>query len=261
VREEALTGGNLNPVVRVGETVRRSTGTWTPAVHQLLEHLEAQGFDGAPRVLGFDEQGREVLAYIDGATDDSGDPDWVWSARALVEVAHLIRRYHDLCRTFEPPVDAQWQVMVGAPRGGEIICHNDLAPFNAVFRDGAPVAFLDWDLAAPGPPLWDIAYAAWRFVPLYSDPTERGWTAGVAERASRLRSLSDTYGLSEGERAQLVETVERRIRCSFDTLKAWGEEGKPGWSEMWQERTHGEGMLRDLAYIAEHRSTLNQALT
>lgn len=55
--------------------------------------------------------------------------------------------------------------------------------------------------------------------------------------------------------------VERRIRCSFETLEAWGREGKPGWSEMWQERTHGDGMLRDLAYVAEHRDALNQALT
>ena len=260
MREEVLTGGNLNPVVRVGDTVRRSTGAWTPTVHQLLKYLEGQGFEGAPRVLGFDDQGREVLAYIEGATDDSGDPEWVWSERALVEAAHLIRRYHDLCRTYEPPAEAQWQVMVGAPSSGEIVCHNDLAPFNAVFQEGVPVAFLDWDLAAPGPRLWDIAYAAWRFVPLYGDTTDRSWTADVGERASRLRLLSDTYGLSEHERARLLETVERRIRCSFDTLKAWGEEGKPGWSEMWRQKTHGEGMLRDLADIAEHRHTLTQAL-
>ena len=260
MREEVLTGGNLNPVIRVGKTVRRSTGAWTPSVHQLLKHLEAQEFDGAPRVLGFDEQGREVLAYIEGATDESGDPEWVWSEPALVKAVRLIRRYHDLCRTFEPPPDAPWQVMVGAPSEGEIICHNDLAPFNAVFREGVPVAFLDWDLAAPAPPLWDIAYTAWRFVPLYSDPSERGWATGIEERTSRLRLICDIYGLSADERGHLAETIERRIRCSYDTLETWGEAGKAGWSEMWRERTHGEGMLRDLTYIAEHRTALSEAL-
>jgi hypothetical protein len=57
----------LTEVERVGDTIRRGTGPWTPAVHALLRHLEAVGFDAAPRVLGFDEQGREVLAPSGGS--------------------------------------------------------------------------------------------------------------------------------------------------------------------------------------------------
>src|SRR5437879_2964164 len=54
--EERLPGGNLSPrVVRVGATMRRPVGPWTPAVHALLNHLHAVGFDGAPRVLGLDD--------------------------------------------------------------------------------------------------------------------------------------------------------------------------------------------------------------
>lgn len=83
--------------------MRRRAGTRTSTVHELLKHLEQHGFDGAPRVLGFDVAGREMLAHLHGVTDASGDPEWVWSERALVETAHLIRRYHDVCRTFEPP--------------------------------------------------------------------------------------------------------------------------------------------------------------
>ena len=57
----------MNPsVVRIGDTVRRTPSEATPAVHDLLRHLEAKGFDGAPRALGFDEHGREVLSFIDG---------------------------------------------------------------------------------------------------------------------------------------------------------------------------------------------------
>lgn len=253
-------GGNLNPVVRVGTTVRRIAGAWTPTVHQLLRHLEAHSFEAAPRVLGFDDEGREMLTFIEGATDHSGDPEWVWSRGALVETARLIRRYHELSLSFEPAPDAQWQAMVGAPTEGRVICHNDLAPFNAVYRDGSPVAFLDWDLAAPGPPLWDIAYAAWRFIPLYGDSTGRSWATDAAARASRMRLLCDSYGLHAHERARLLETIERRIRCSYDTLEAWGRAGKRGWSEMWRQKTHGDGMLRDLAYVAQHRNAFGDAL-
>ncbi|MGA8209061.1 MAG: (deoxy)nucleoside triphosphate pyrophosphohydrolase, partial [Nocardioidaceae bacterium] len=34
-----LDGGNVGGAVRVGGTVRRATGPWTPAVHRLLDHL------------------------------------------------------------------------------------------------------------------------------------------------------------------------------------------------------------------------------
>jgi hypothetical protein len=65
--EVPLHGGNMSAgVVRVDNTVRRPAGPWTPAVHALLAHLHDAGFDGAPRPLGIDEQGREVLDFVPG---------------------------------------------------------------------------------------------------------------------------------------------------------------------------------------------------
>jgi Ser/Thr protein kinase RdoA (MazF antagonist) len=236
VKEEPLTGGNLNPVVRRGDTVRRPAGPWTRAVHALLDHLEARGFDGAPRALGIDAQGREILSFVEGDTGDAN-----WSDESLVEAMRLIRRFHDACRGFRPPDDAAWQTMVGAPHEGAIVCHNDLAPYNAIYRDGLPVAFVDWELASPGPPLWDVAYAAWRFVPFYPDVE--------TDRPRRLRLLADAYGLSADERAELVPTIERRIRCSYETLAAWSAAGRAGWTEMARDPSHAEGMLRSLALV------------
>jgi len=53
--------------------------------------------------------------------------------------------------SFTPPAGAAWQQIAAFPGGGEVICHNDLAPWNTVFARERPVAFIDWDLAAPGP--------------------------------------------------------------------------------------------------------------
>ncbi len=65
--EEHLAGGNVGTVVvRVGDTVRRPSGPWSRSVEALLSHLNAVGYDGAPRTLGFDELGRHVLEYIEG---------------------------------------------------------------------------------------------------------------------------------------------------------------------------------------------------
>lgn len=93
----------------------------------------AVDFDGAPRVLGFDEQKREVLIYIQrvaGNTPEAGDT----TDRGLVKVARPLRSYHDAVATFTPPVDATWRFMVGTPRGGDVICYNDVAPHNTIYR-------------------------------------------------------------------------------------------------------------------------------
>jgi hypothetical protein len=67
LERELLSGGNMaGEVVRVGRTVHRRAGPSTPAVHDLLRHLERVGFGGAPRALGTDEDGREVLTYVPG---------------------------------------------------------------------------------------------------------------------------------------------------------------------------------------------------
>ncbi|MDH6627257.1 hypothetical protein M2271_005081 [Streptomyces sp. LBL] len=120
-QEQPLSGGNVSAgVVRVGDTVRRPAGPWTPAVHALLTHLHEAGFRAAPRPLGIDERGREVLTFVPG--------DVIWPDRfarvepalQLARVARLIRDFHDAVQDFIPPPDAQWQVLIPA-EGAEII--------------------------------------------------------------------------------------------------------------------------------------------
>ncbi len=50
--------------MRVGDTVRRAAGPWTPTIHALLRHLRASGLSMVPEPLGIDEQGREII-YCD----------------------------------------------------------------------------------------------------------------------------------------------------------------------------------------------------
>jgi len=224
--EEPLAGGGLTEVVRVGDTVRRATGAWTPAVHALLRHLQQVGFDGAPRVLGLDDRGREILTYVsgDGAS---------WSDGELEAAARLVRAFHDATASFVPPPDAEWQFMVGAPRAGDVVCHNDLSPWNTIYRDGTPAALVDWDLAAPGPRLWDVAWAVYRYVPLFDDETCRRLEIPVPAAAHRLRLFCDAYGLDE--RTALLETVCARLDALIASAREWGQGGRPGWRDVWRD--------------------------
>ena len=141
----ALGGGWEAGPVRIGDTVRRRSGRWTPAVHALLRHLESVGFDAAPRVLGVDGQGREVLSYIEGQAGNYPLPESLWSDAVLDQTAQLLRRYHDATVGFVPPVDASW--LHGVREPVEVICHGDMAPYNCIYRGDRIVCFIDFDWA------------------------------------------------------------------------------------------------------------------
>jgi hypothetical protein len=96
--EQRLEGGRQTAgVVRAGDTVRRPLHRNSQFVQSVLRHLEAVGFTGAPRVLGVDGAGREVLSFIEGevhlAAPDAPEPRL--SDPQLASAARLIRRFHD----------------------------------------------------------------------------------------------------------------------------------------------------------------------
>ena len=90
---QQLTGGAQTAgVVRVGTTVRRPLHQRSDYVHQVLRHLERSGFTGAPRYLGVDGQGQEILSYLDGEVL-VGSPVRMPDERIL-SVSWLVRRFH-----------------------------------------------------------------------------------------------------------------------------------------------------------------------
>jgi aminoglycoside phosphotransferase (APT) family kinase protein len=257
VEEIPLIGGDLTAVVRVDQTVRRPVGPWSPAVHALLRHFEQAGFDGAPRFLGIDEEGREVLSFVEGIAGQA-------SARAgdevVVELGRLIRRAHDAQDGFVPPADAVWQRLPGERPDGEVICHNDLFWTNVVFKKGLPVAFIDWDLATPGSRLADIASAAYYWVPLRPDEQAVAWGVPTDRRGERLRLLCDAYGLDAGQRSLLLEDFLQRRLLAYEAHRVWGGvERRRGWREMW-ENGSGEMLLANIRWIESHRAELERWL-
>lgn len=245
--EEPLTGGNVGVgVVRVGDTVRRPAGYWSESVDALLRHLNDVGYEGAPRTLGFDDQGRHVLEFVPGEVHLHPADDLA----AVRRVGALMRDFHDASAEFVPPAGARWNVVI-APDARDLVVHHDLAPWNLVRGNGRWV-FVDWDNAGPGSRTWDLAYAAHGFVPL-------GPGTEPAAAAARLRVLADGYRLDEQGRRDLSECLHRRIMSMFELLRSGHRTGTQPWSRLWVEG-HGDSWLRDAEYVRRHDGVLYEAL-
>jgi hypothetical protein len=244
--EETLTGGNMaGEVRRIGQTVRRRTGPWTPAVHSLLRHLEQAGFQGAPQALGIDEQAREILSFIPGEAVHPHVVDDVQLAR----VARLIRQFHTAVASFVPPVDAHWQTTGRDPRGpDELICHNDLAPWNLIVGDQA-WAFIDWDLAAPGRRLWDLALPVCSFAPLWPEQT-------VDMR--RYQVFCSAYGLSAADEHELLNVVVERTQRMWQTLVENAD--REPYTTLVREG-HAESWRRVCEYVEQHAALWHDQLS
>ncbi len=239
--EQPLLGGNVAAVVvRVGDTVRRPAGPWSSSIDALLLHLERAGYEGAPRALGYDQAGRQVLSFVEGYVD----PDPLDLDRGRVaDTGRMIREFHDVVTSFTPSPGSVWNVAIHPDRE-DLICHHDLAPWNLV-RGPSSLTFIDWDGAGPGSRLWDLAYAAHGFVPLAAGSSLRD-----LEAASRLASLVDAYGLDERGRQEFVALLVPRIRSMYNLLRQGHRLGREPWSRLWSEG-HGEIWLTDADYVEE----------
>jgi Ser/Thr protein kinase RdoA (MazF antagonist) len=239
--------------------VRRATGPWSPAVHGLLRHLERQNFDGTPRFLGLDNQGREILTFIPGEVGNYPLPPDAWSDEALVHAARLLRRYHDATVGYAPPDNAVWQLQ--APLGPlEVICHNDFAPYNLVFADWRPRAIIDFDMAGPGPRVWDVSYAAYRFVLLSGK--EHWHLLGLpapVDTNRRLRAFCDTYGLSSEQRRALPEIIEIRLETLCALIERSTAAGDSGVEKVIEEG-HLSLYRRDIELLRRRRGELQMSL-
>jgi len=266
--EIPLAGGDVTEgVVRVGDTVRRPVGPHSPLVHALLAHLESVGFEGAPRFLGIDESGREVLSYIDGEVAGRPRPPWIADETRLASVGRLVRAYDDAAASFTPPPDAR----PGAEAAGspgippapayppELIGHVDITPENVVFRDGQAYALIDFDLAKPATRADEMFNAMLWWAPL-SDPRDVDPLLRHVDVARRSRILADAYGLSGTDRERIMEVAMLRTRRSWYLMKQHAETRGGGWQRMWDEGV-GDVIKRREAWLGRHAATLTAALT
>jgi aminoglycoside phosphotransferase (APT) family kinase protein len=237
--------------IRLGDTVRRPAQPWSASVQAVLAHLQAAGVTCVPRPLGFDDLGRDTLGYVAGDVWNDPMPELVWRDSTLVTAARLLRRLHDATADFEPPADARWMLPTPEDLPIEVVCHNDFAPYNVVFGNDGPIGVIDWETAAPGARVWDVAYAAYRFVPLSCvAPAE---LAPPPVQARRLSSFCDAYGLDVADRAILAATVIRRVAALRDLILSEAAAGNAVFAAHLADG-HVDAYEADLTYLRDWSS-------
>lgn len=252
--EEMLTGGNVSNVYRSGDTVRRELKPDSIKIHKLLKHLENKGFNYAPKFLGIDEKDREILSFIEGEAGNYPLQEYMWSNDVLKEIAKMLRLYHDSVSDF--PIGKSWVSIDNTPQPFEVLCHNDFAIYNLIFKHKRPVGIIDFDVAGPGPRLWDIAYTLYTCIPLsrvYYSETGEGVYYNSLQHADRIKKrvklFFESYG--EGVEEDYLEMVLLRLEGLCKTIKRKASEGDIAFKKMIDEG-HIEHYQNDIEFIRKH---------
>lgn len=248
---ELLAGGMMNAPRRIGKTVHRTRTASSETNQRLLRHVRSVGIDWVPEPLGIVD-GQEVVGYLEG-TVPHDMPPWIWSDTVLRDVAAHQRAWHDATLGFDPG-NATWGLDTHTPH--EVVCHNDFAPYNCVFDAKRMVGLIDFDLCAPGSRLWDMAYTAYRFIPVMPsarrDPHDDISPFGTTEVLARLDLFLDAYAatgaLPRPERGDLLRTM-------VDRLLAISE-----WTRDYAARTANPVLARNSAMYARHSRWIEREL-
>lgn len=246
----------MERITRAEDRVHRPAGPWTPTVHRLLAHLHERGFVEAPEPIALGEA-LETVSFLPG---HAGEYPWtkdVASEAALVTAARLLRNYHDAAATFPRSDEDLWSQADRAPV--QTICHGDFAPYNCVFDGRNAVGIIDFDTAHPGPRVWDVASAVYRFAPFTTGAVEGEHVPTLETRLARAAEFCRAYDLDDASRAQVVDAMVSGLVALVTTIETQAAAGVAKFVED-LEQGHVDLYRADVAYIETHAASIADAV-
>jgi hypothetical protein len=264
--EEPLLGGDVTEgVVRIGGTVRRPRGPGAPLVEAMLRFLESVGFDGAPRFIGVDRQGRQALSFVPGEVAGRPWPAWLADGDRIASVARLVRRFDDAMQPFGIPAELVADALDDPPGMPASIAgpptfvgHMDITPENVVFVGGRARALIDFDLARPTDRASEVANLLLWWAPLMP-AIDRERAVRDVDVCARAALLVDEYGLGHDDRDRMVPLLRNAAERTWHSMRNRALHLGGGWRRMWDEGV-GDRILRRQTWLADHEAELRRAI-
>ncbi|MEJ8284578.1 Ser/Thr protein kinase RdoA (MazF antagonist) [Curtobacterium sp. PvP017] len=247
----------MERITRADDRVHRPAGPWTPTVHRLLAHLHEQGFVAAPEPIEHGDT-LETVSFVPGVAGEYPWTEDVASEAALVTSARLLRQFHDAAATY--PLDASRDCWSQAERTPvETIVHGDFAPYNCVYDGIQAVGLIDFDTAHPGPRVWDVASAVYRFAPFTTGAVEGMTAPALEDRLARAAEFCRAYDLDARSRSVLAETMTASLVAMVTTMETEAAAGNP---KFVSDLAHGHADLyrADVAYLEQHADAIAAAV-
>jgi hypothetical protein len=261
VEDQRLAGsmGNGGNIIRRGDVVIRPAGPHAEASSALLTALASTSFSApVPSSRAFDDG--LAFSWIEGDVPVRPFPAWSMKDEALSSAGRLLREYHAVIAEVSLPASLSWSDELADPEGGPIICHNDLCPENVVFRDGNAGALLDFDFAAPGRPIWDLAHMARMWCPLRPPDMVADGMRDL-DPFHRLGVLARSYGLAARDRTDFVEAIVASRHVGDRFLRQRLKAGEPAFVQAWAPLGGEQTLDRILLWLTAQRSAMLAAVS
>ena len=257
-KKEILEGGREGKIFKQGNKIIRPANEWSPNVHKYLNFMREEGFQYVPKPHGFTEQNEEVLSYVPGTIYNYPLPELFLKDEVIAQVAHLLNSYHQLGKKYISRLTNQEKWMLPSITPTEVMCHGDFAPYNVTMIDGKPTGIIDFDTLHPGPGLWDVAYAVYRWVP-FTSPENPDHYDNLEEQIRKAKVFMDAYNATLQDRESLPEMMAKRLNCLVEYMENQAQNGNTDFEKNIEDG-HIKLYKSDIQYILENARAISNGI-
>jgi hypothetical protein len=244
---EVLSGGRENKIFRVSDKVIRPSASWTPYIHNFLNFLIEEGVTYVPQPYGINENGEESLSYVQGEVYNYPLPEFMILDKMIISSAKLLKNYHEVSARYIDKLTNKELWMLSVINPIEVMCHGDFAPYNVTVIGEEAIGIIDFDTLHPGPRMWDIAYAIYRWVP-FTNPSNPDFNSTLEEQIRKAKLFLDTYGINCEERELLSKMMADHLANLVSYMKNQAENGNIDFQKNIEEG-HMDLYIKDIEYI------------
>jgi thiamine kinase-like enzyme len=251
---EELTGGRMGKIHKRDENVVRPANRWTRDVHRFLHFIHNKGADFVPEPIGINNDNEEIISFMPGDVFNYPLPEELLKDTMLISAAQLLLKFHQYSEQYIPELTNHEQWMLPAVSPVEVLCHGDFAPYNVTVTGSEAVGMIDFDTLHPGPKMWDIAYAVYRWVP-FNHPDSPGSQGSLQEQIRKTKLFLDAYGVNSECKQSFVRVLTERLGSLTDYMRREADSGNEDF-QLHIASGHLQLYLDDIEYLKSNEQVI-----